>query len=231
MLCLRTSSQCSRKVQSCQAQSTRLGCADPEYKTVAFPPVLPVSPQLPDVGSESSHQERSLKMRLWVVHTPFPLTHLQRAVKLILLSNKWRLEIALPESEKGAALPRACGGVVCGAGLSQQGWMLQASVCSGAVPQGWVLGPAVFDILASSTGGGGHPEQVCQQHQAVRCSHTLDTRDAIQRYLDRPQRWPCANLMRFKKSQVQGAAPGLGQAQAQGQAAGTCHLCLEGSYF
>lgn len=161
--------------------------------------------------------------------------HLQKAVKLILLNCRWKLEIGLLETEKGAALSRPCG----------EGSLWERSVPAGmdapageclkwSCAQGSLLGPALWDIPGSSTVGGEHwehTEQGWQQHQAERGSHTLDRRNAIQRHLERPQRWPCANLVKVQKNPVQGAAPGLGQGQAQVQAVGTCHLHLEGSCF
>ncbi|GAB0206072.1 mitochondrial enolase superfamily member 1 [Grus japonensis] len=67
------------------------------------------------------------------------------------------------------------------------------------VPQGSLLGPALFDIFVGNVDQV-HPQQVCQHHQAVWWVNTLEGRDAIQRDLNRLERWACANRMKFNKA-------------------------------
>jgi len=70
------------------------------------------------------------------------------------------------------------------------------------VPQGLLLGLALFDIFVGDMDSGIEytPSKFADDTKMCGVIETLEGRDAIQRDLDRPERWACVSLMRFSKA-------------------------------
>ena len=87
------------------------------------------------------------------------------------------------------------------------------------VPQGLVLGLALFNIFVSAMDSRIEctPSKFADDTKLCGAVNTLEGRDAIQRDPDRLERWACANLMKFNKAKCK--VLHMGQAiQAQIQA-------------
>jgi len=80
------------------------------------------------------------------------------------------------------------------------GQRLDVQVETSGVLQGSVLGMALFNILVSKMDSGTECTLSKFANNINLCgvADTLKGRDAIQRDLDRTERWACANVMKFK---------------------------------
>jgi len=69
------------------------------------------------------------------------------------------------------------------------------------VPQGLILGPALFNTFVDDVDSGIEctVSEFASDTELCGAVNTLEGRDTIQRDLDRLERWACANLMKFNK--------------------------------
>jgi len=85
------------------------------------------------------------------------------------------------------------------------------------VPQGSVLGPALFNIFVSNMDSRIECtlSKFANDTKLSGVVYMLEGRDGIQKDLDRLERWACVNLMRFNKAKCNALNMGRGSPQYQ----------------
>ncbi|GAB0183882.1 hypothetical protein GRJ2_000853500 [Grus japonensis] len=80
--------------------------------------------------------------------------------------------------------------------------MSKWTVVTSGVPQGLVLGPALFNIFIGKMQSGikGTVSKFANDTELCGAVNMMEGRDAIQRDIDRLERWACANCLKFNKA-------------------------------